>query len=172
MKIFISTTSFAEYDKRPLHILQDAGVGYEMNPHKRKITKEEITSILKENNYEGLLAGTEVLDRDVIKNSKSLKVISRVGVGMDNVDIKAAREYNIKVLNTPGVLTDAVAELTIGLMLSCLRKIPFSDNNIRNGYWNKNMGELLKGKTVGIVGFGNIGQRVGKLCKESFRTLL
>jgi D-3-phosphoglycerate dehydrogenase / 2-oxoglutarate reductase len=165
MKTFISTTTFAEYDKRPLDILSENNIAYDINPYKRKLTRDEIADILKNKDYVGLLAGTETLDRHVIERAKSLKVISRVGVGIDNIDIQAAGEYDIKVLNTPGVLADAVAELTLGLMLSCLRKISFSDSNIKRGLWNKPMGELLKGKTVGILGFGYIGQRVGALCK-------
>jgi D-3-phosphoglycerate dehydrogenase len=165
MNIFISTTTFAEYNKIPLNILSENGIRYDINPYKRKLTRNEIAYILRNNDYVGLLAGTEVLDKHVIESAKSLKVISRVGVGIDNIDMQAVAEYGVKVLNTPGVLTDAVAELTIGLMLSCLRNISFSDSNIKRGLWSKPMGGLLNGKTVGIFGFGHIGQRVGALCK-------
>jgi D-3-phosphoglycerate dehydrogenase len=103
------------------------------------------------------------LTENVLKGARGLKVISRVGVGLDNVDLEAAKKLKIKVYNTPDVLTDSVAELTLGLMLNCLRKISLMDRNIRSKVWKKEMGVLLKGKTVGLIGFGRIGRRVGQL---------
>ena len=123
----------------------------------------EIRDILSTGEYQGLLAGLEPLRQETLSLAKGLKVISRVGVGMDNVDQASAKMLGIKVFNTPGVLTDAVAELALGLMLAVLRKIAYLDGKVRVGQWEKKMGGLLKGKTVGIVGFGQIGQRVAAL---------
>jgi D-3-phosphoglycerate dehydrogenase len=86
-------------------------------------------------------------------------------VGWDNVDHQAAAQLGILVYRTAGVLTVAVAELTLGLMLSALRSIALHDRHIRQGVWQKPMGSLLKGKLVGIIGFGAIGQGVGQLVK-------
>lgn len=163
MKVFISTTTFAEYSQRPLDLLKEHKVDFDLNSNKRKLGEEEIRGILSTGAYSGLIAGTEPLTQKVLESAKNLKVISRVGVGMDNVDLEAAKRLKIKVFNTPDVLTDAVAELTLGLMLCCLRKISLQDRDIRNGVWEKQMGQLLKGKTVGLIGFGRIGQRVGQL---------
>lgn len=163
MKVFISTTTFAEYSQRPLDLLKERKVDFDLNSNKRKLGEEEIRGILSTGAYSGLIAGTEPLTQKVLESAKNLKVISRVGVGMDNVDLEAAKRLKIKVFNTPDVLTDAVAELTLGLMLCCLRKISLQDRDIRNGVWKKQMGQLLKGKTVGLIGFGRIGQRVGQL---------
>jgi D-3-phosphoglycerate dehydrogenase len=90
-------------------------------------------------------------------------VISRCGTGLDNVDLEAAKQLGIKVLNTPDAPTMAVAELTLGLMLGLLRHLPRADREIRAGNWQKRMGNLLQGKKVGIIGFGRIGQKVGEL---------
>jgi D-3-phosphoglycerate dehydrogenase / 2-oxoglutarate reductase len=84
-------------------------------------------------------------------------------VGWDNVDHEAAGELGILVYRTAGVLTQAVSELTLGLILSALRSIPLHDRQIRERLWEKRMGRLLAGKRVGIIGFGAIGQRVGEL---------
>lgn len=165
MKVFISTTTFGEYDKESINLLKRKSISYSINPYKRKLNEEEILGILQNNLYIGLIAGTEPLTKKVLENARSLKVISRVGVGLDNIDLMTANKLNIKVFNTPNVLTDAVAEMTIGLILCCLRKITSVDRNIRNKIWKKEMGSLFKGKILGIIGFGRIGKRVAKLAK-------
>jgi len=163
MKIFISTSSFAKYDKGPLKALKKNRIKYTLNPYKRRLTRDEIFKILKKGQYNGLIAGTEPLSGDVLQEVSPLKVISRVGVGLDNVDLKRARALNIKVYNTPYVLIDSVSELTIGLILSGLRKITSMDKDMRKKRWNKEMGLLLCGKTLGLIGFGKIGRRVAGL---------
>lgn len=161
MNIFISTSSFAEYDKLPLKLLGDTGMKAQVNPYKRQLTREEC--LLHYKDIDGLIAGTEALTAEVLQSAPKLKVISRVGVGLDNVDIAAARKRGIKVFNTPDAPTAAVAELTLGLMLALLRHIPRGDREIRAGKWQKRMGNLLKGKKVGIIGLGRIGQKVAEL---------
>lgn len=160
-KIFISTSSFAEYDKAPLAILKEKGLKAALNPHGRTLTKEEITHFL--DGAIGLIAGTEVLDKDVLFSSRSLKVISRCGTGIDNVDVKAAETLDIKIFNTPDAPTLAVAELTIGLIFALLRRLVEADSGIREGKWKKYMGSLLHNKKVGIIGLGRIGKKVSEL---------
>ena len=160
-KIAISTTSFAKFDVAPLEECRNAGYEILCNPHGRKVTTEEILDLARD--AQGLIAGTELLTRDVIKKLSTLKVISRCGTGLDNVDREAAKEFGIKVFNTPDAPTQAVAELTIGLMLSCLRFISQADRCIRSGQWQKPMGKLLQSKTVGIIGYGRIGRAVSRL---------
>ncbi len=159
--IFISTSSFAEYDKEPLKLLKDAGMNAQINPYKRQLTKDECLKHYKD--IDGLVAGTEALTTEVLKSAPNLKVISRCGTGMDNVDLEAAKQLGIKVFNTPDGPTLAVAELVLGLMLTLLRHVPHMDRDIRAGKWQKRMGNLIQGKTVGIIGFGRIGQKVGEL---------
>ena len=105
------------------------------------------------------------LDKGVLGKLPLLKVISRCGVGMDNVDLEVAAKLNIKVFNTPFGPTMAVAELTVGLILDLLRKTTLMDREIRAGIWKKHMGNLLCGKRVGIIGFGRIGQKTGELLR-------
>jgi D-3-phosphoglycerate dehydrogenase len=159
--IFISTSSFGEYDALPLKLLNDAGINVQVNPYKRQLTKDECLNHYKD--IDGLIAGTEPLTAEVLKSAGYLKVISRCGTGLDNVDLEAAKQLGIKVLNTPDAPTMAVAELTLGLMLGLLRHLPRADREIRAGNWQKRMGNLLQGKKVGIIGFGRIGQKVGEL---------
>lgn len=108
------------------------------------------------------------ITRDIIKSAGNLKVIGRQGVGLDNIDLEAAKEGRVAVVNTPEALTESVAELAVGLMFSLVRDIPKADKGMKEGTWLK--GELrqveLLGKTVGILGLGKIGLRVAELCKS------
>jgi D-3-phosphoglycerate dehydrogenase len=128
------------------------------------LNEEELSNLLQEYKPVGILAGTEPITRSALDKAKNyLKVISRVGVGWENVDREFAEQIGIRVYRTHGVLSQAVAELTIGLILSALRYISSNDRLIRQGRWQKTMGGLLAEKLVGIIGFGSIGQRVGEL---------
>lgn len=163
MKVFVSTSSFGAHDTTPLDRLKQAGVDVVLNPYKRVLTSEESQTLLSD--IDGLIAGTEALSRDVLMHAPKLRVISRCGAGLENVDMNAASELHMQVFNTPDAPTQAVAELTIGLILTVLRHLSRSDAQIRRGDWKKHMGGLLQGKTVGIIGFGRIGQRVATLLK-------
>ena len=175
LKIAITTTSFGKYDDKPLGLLKNKEYEIIFNPYGRTLKKNEIIEICK--NAVGIIAGTEQLDADILENLTTaispqslvkgslsyLKVISRCGTGIDNIDIIATERFGIKVFNTPDVLTLAVAELTIGLILNLLRKINQANSAIRNDKWEKPMGNLLTGKKVGIIGFGRIGRKVSEL---------
>lgn len=161
MKIVITTSSFGKYDHTPLNELKKEQIEYELNPYGRKLSSEEVIEIAK--GADGIIAGTEPLNDRVLKKIPGLKVISRCGVGLDNVDLASAKELGIKVFATPDGPTQAVAELSIGLMLDLLRKVSIMDRKLRNGLWEKQMGNLLSGKKVAIIGFGRIGQKVADL---------
>ncbi len=105
--------------------------------------------------------------KQLIEKGNRLKVIGRAGAGVDNIDVEAARKRGIMVLNTPEAPADSVAELTMGLMLAISRKISCADRLMKEGKWAKREleGTLLKGKTLGLIGFGNIGAKVAKLAK-------
>ncbi|MBL7129814.1 MAG: phosphoglycerate dehydrogenase [Candidatus Omnitrophica bacterium] len=160
-QILISTTAFAEFDKTPLTLLEENGFNYSLNPYRRKLKATEIIELAKE--AVGIIAGTERLSDDIFSHLQKLKVISRCGSGMDNVDLQSAQKRGIKVYNTPDGPTRAVAELTVGVILNLLRHINQTDRIIRDGNWKKEMGNLLYGKKVGIIGFGRIGQKVCEL---------
>jgi len=112
--------------------------------------------------FDGLIAGLDEIDRSVIDAASRLKVIARYGVGVDRVDLEAARARGIVVTNTPGANAGAVAELTIGLMLSLARSIPETNFATRAGGWPRVSGLALEGKTVGLLGFGTIGKEVAR----------
>lgn len=161
--ILIGPSSFAERNRAPLDNLTASGFGVIENPYKRRLTRDELVELLKPN-VVGLLAGLEPLDAEVLRASK-LKVVSRVGSGTSNVDLQAARSLGIAVHSTPSGPTEAVAELTLGSLLSLLRMIPEMDADLHAGRWVKRIGYQLQGKTVAIVGFGRIGRRVAELMK-------
>jgi D-3-phosphoglycerate dehydrogenase len=163
-KIVITTTTFGEYDAKPLDILKEQGFNVVLNHYGRKLKTEELTVLCK--GAEGIIAGTEHMGRDVLEKLSGLRVISRCGSGMENVDMIAARELGIKVFGTPDAPTLAVAELTVGLILSLLRKTNEMDRGIRNNEWLKLMGNLLLGKKVVIIGLGRVGRKVAELLKS------
>jgi D-3-phosphoglycerate dehydrogenase len=160
-KIAVTTTSFAVHSSEPLDLLRRAGFEAVTNPLGRVLTAEETVSFLC--GLEGVVAGTEPMRREVLSALPELKVISRVGVGLDNVDLAFARERGITVLNTPNGPTRAVAELAVGLALDLLRQVSHMDRELRGGVWKKRMGRLLLGKRVGVVGMGRIGQATADL---------
>lgn len=162
-KIAITTTSFAKTDPRPMEALKKEGLKISVNALGRKLSKDETVDLCR--GCVGILAGTESYSKDVLVKLPGLKAISRCGVGTDNIDMQAARELGVAVAITPNGPTMAVAELAVGLMLDLLRKISRMDRNIRAGGWEKMMGNLLSGKTVGVIGFGRIGQKVAQLVK-------
>jgi D-3-phosphoglycerate dehydrogenase len=170
-KIVISTSSFDIANNPPIQRLIEAGFEVVTNPYKRKLSEEEIISLLGQDTI-GLLAGIEPLTERVLTSTHQLKVISRCGTGLDSVDLAAAKHHNIAVFNTPEAPAQAVAELTLGLMLATLRQIGLIDRKLRNGEWPRTQGHLLAAQTVGIVGLGHIGRRVARLCQAFEATVV
>lgn len=162
-KIAITTTGFGVYSKSPLDLLRKNGYEATLNPYGRKLMPDEFVDIAKD--AIGIIAGTENIAEKELKKMAKLKVISRCGIGLDNVDVKSAKNLGIKVFNTPDAPTIAVAELTVGLIIALLRKIPLADRETRSKTWKKRMGNLICGKQVGIVGFGRIGKKVANILK-------
>jgi D-3-phosphoglycerate dehydrogenase len=160
--ILITTSSFAEQSPDLLTRLHAKGFQVILNPYGRKLSEGEISDLLKKYQPVGMIAGVEPLTREVLSGVDNLRVISRCGIGLDSVDLEAAQELGIIVTNTPDAPTVPVAELTLGLILALLRGIPASDAGIRGGQWIRPMGQLLLGKTVGIIGCGRIGKCVAK----------
>jgi len=161
LRVLISTSSFGLADRAPLERLEEAGLEYQLNPHGRVMTEDEVADLLVD--MDGVIAGTESLSERVLARAGRLRVISRVGVGVERIDLDAAERRGVQVFTTPDALTDAVAELTLGGMLSLLRGIHEMNAGMHAGSWEKHMGRLLRGKTVAIVGLGRIGRRVAQL---------
>lgn len=160
MKVLIGPSTFAELDETPLRVLRGAGFEVIPNPFCRKLTKEELLDLLP--GVSGLIAGLETLDREVLEKSE-LKVISRCGSGLSNIDLGAAEELGIVVKSTPQAPVTAVAELTIGCLIALLRQVPRMDRALHRREWQKIVGRQLKGMKVAVIGFGQIGQKVGEM---------
>jgi len=133
------------------------------NPFKRKLTEDEALSLIEKYQPTGMIAGVEPLTRRVLNKAKNLKIISRCGIGIDSLDMEAAKELGIKVMITPDAPMVSVAELTLGLILGLLRRINTLDAGMRRGGWKGPKGNLLSGKIVGIIGCGRIGTYVARL---------
>ncbi len=117
-------------------------------------------------NYDALIVrGQTKVTAAVMDAASQLKVVGRAGVGVDNIDLEAAKQHNITVVNAPSATTVAVAELALGLLLALAREIPRADAAMKQGQWLKKQfeGIELNGKTLGIIGFGRIGTEVGRL---------
>ena len=171
MKVALTTSSFAQYSDEPLRLLAERGIEAVMNPHGRALTEDEAIALLQ--GCVGVAAGTEPLSAKVMDAVPGLRVISRCGVGMDNVDLAAASARGILVRNTPDGPTRAVVELTLGCALDLMRRVTLMDREVRGGIWKKRMGNLLHGKNLGIIGFGRIGRAVADVfafmgCRVSF----
>jgi len=156
MKIFVSTHPFSSTSEIPMQLIKENGIELSVNEHGRKITTSELAEDIKD--AEVLVAGTEKITEEVFKNAPNLKLISRVGIGLDGIDFELCKKYGVRVAYTPDAPTMAVAELCVGMILDLARKITDTNINIKNGIWHRHMGTLLYGKTVGIFGMGRIGK--------------
>ena len=159
MKILISD----KMSNKVEDVLKSKSIDYDI---KTGLEPNELKSIIDD--YDGILIRSATkLTADILENCSNLKVIGRAGVGVDNVDLDVATQNKILVMNTPLGNLEATAELTVGLMFSLFRHIHNANASTHEGKWEKAkfMGTELKGKTLGIVGFGNIGQRVAEICK-------
>lgn len=163
-KVAISTSSFDVEGNPHLQYLQREGMHIAKNRHGRKLTEDETIDLLGSDTV-GMIAGIEPLTERVFASAQGLKVVSRCGSGLDSVDLASAKRYGISVFNTPEAPAQAVAELTMGLILAVLRRICEIDRLLRAGEWPRMQGGLLAAQTVGIIGLGRVGKRVATLCQ-------
>jgi D-3-phosphoglycerate dehydrogenase len=154
-KIYIATSSFNR------ELVSNLNYNVDFNDLGRTLTEEEMLELI-DSDVEGIVAGTEPYNSRTIAHFKNLKCVSRCGSGMDNIDVKIMKEYGVSIKNTPKAPVRAVAELTLGLILSLLRDISVNNQNIRSNNWKKQNGNLLYKKNVGIIGYGLIGKQVDK----------
>ena len=161
MRILIATYPLGKCGNKPVELLRASGHELIYNPLKRRLKAGEVNLMLE--GIDAVIAGTEPYNIDTLKNNDSLKVISRVGIGLDSVDLNYCKENNIKVTYTPEAHSDSVAELTVSNIINLLRHINESDHSVRNKTWNRLMGKLVREIKIGIIGVGRIGSRVIKL---------
>ena len=158
MKVLITTIPFAEMDRSPIQLLGEAGIEYVINPFGRKMTETDLLSVVEE--FDVIIAGTESITEQVFEKAKRLKLICRVGIGLDSVDLLGARNHGVCVTYTPDAPSPAVAELTIALILSLLRSVQLSNLRMHGLTWHRHFGRRLKTCTVGLIGVGRIGRLV------------
>lgn len=161
MKILISSASFGKTNRDSIQIIENAGYTTVLNPYGRKFEFSEFVELIRD--AVGLIAGTEKITAKLLENAPMLRVISRYGVGLDNVDLEAAKKLGIIVRSTPEAPSQAVAELALALMLNLYRRVGEADRNLRSNNWSQLMGRLLSGKSLGIIGLGRIGKKLVKL---------
>ena len=157
-KVLITTVPFGNIDRYPLDLLEKEKISYIINPLGKKLTENELINLVGE--CEVIVAGTEAITEKVMAEAKNLRMISRVGIGLDSVDLLAAEKRKIAVSYTPDAPAPAVADLTMGLMYSLLRKIHEANIQLHKGYWKKFIGTRLTDCSIGIIGAGRIGTQV------------
>jgi D-3-phosphoglycerate dehydrogenase len=160
MKILITPRSFASISKKPMEMLK--GKGYEIvkNETGKPLNNKEMSELIED--VDGIIIGIDDLNAGIIKQAHNLNVISKYGVGVDNIDIKTATTQGIVVTNTPKANIDAVADLTFALMLALARRIPEADRETKAGNWKKFIGTSVWRKKLGVIGLGKIGRQVVK----------
>ena len=159
-KALITTVPFGDKNRLPLDLLEKSNIEYLINPLNKKLTEDELAEMVTD--FDVIIAGTEKISEKVMNNATKLKHISRVGIGLDSVDLLAAERKRIKVSYTPDAPAPAVAELTVGMMLTLLRSTHVSNSQMHHGEWHRFFGRRLSNVTIGIIGVGRIGVGVIK----------
>lgn len=158
--VLVGPVRYAELCSDGRQLLLDAGFTLVENEATVPWEPEDMAPLLAD--ADAAVCGVEVYTRDILEQAPNLRIISRLGVGLDNIDLAAARRRGVDVVNVPGGNAFAVAELAIGLMISVLRKIPAMNADIRGGRWDRYVGKELAGKTIGLIGFGATARAVAR----------
>lgn len=161
MKVLVTSNSFGRYDPTPICRLEEAGFTVITNPYHRQMCVSELIEQITD--ADAVILSTESITERVLDSAKSLKIISRYGVGLDNIDLDACAKRGIPVTVTRNANSTAVAEYAVALMLAASRGIMTSSSAAKEGIWQKFNGLNLTGKCVGIVGLGAIGREVARL---------
>jgi phosphoglycerate dehydrogenase-like enzyme len=144
-------------------VLDEAGVGYRMEPKLGERTPADVVRVV--GGATAVIASTDPFDAEVFAGCPALRLVARVGVGFDAIDVEAATAAGVAVTTTPGANSSSVADHAVGLMLAVIRRIAEHDAAIRRGAWPRDAGDIageLTGRTVGLVGYGAIGRFVGR----------
>jgi len=170
-RILITTVPFGNIDRTPLDLLEKNGIEYVLNPFNTKLTSMQLMELVS--GFDIIIAGTEEINSDVFEKAEKLKFISRVGIGLDNINLSKAKEKNVKISYTPDAPAPAVAELALTLILSLLRSIQLSNIQLHQGHWHRYFGRRISNVTIGIIGAGRIGcQVIKKLIALGVKTIL
>lgn len=159
-RVLVTPTSYAQYDDRLREELEQQVGEVVYNTTGQALSSHDLIELIPD--FDGFIAGVDEIDRPVIEAARRLKAIARYGVGVDNIDLDAAREHGIIVTNTPSANSGSVAELAITFMLALARDLVPTATGTRAGAWPQVRGVSLEGKTVGLVGFGSVGKEVAR----------
>ena len=154
-KILITTVPFGIQNSHPIELLNNAGYEYVINPLGRKLKEDELAEMVGD--FDVLIAGTEPITKKVLENAHKLRFISRVGIGLDSVDLPFAQNKGIQVSYTPDAPAAAVAELAICSILSLLRGTHIANSKMHRGEWVRYFGRRISEVTIGVIGVGRIG---------------
>tara|TARA_Y100001934_G_C12303661_1_gene751272 strand:- start:4 stop:978 length:975 start_codon:yes stop_codon:yes gene_type:complete len=160
-KVLITTVPFGEKNRLPLELLEKAGIEYLINPYNKKLSENQLSDLIED--FDVLIAGTEPITDKVMERAPKLKHISRVGIGLDSLDLHAARKRGIKISYTPDAPGPAVAELALNMILTLLRSVHISNQLMRKREWIRIFGRRLSTVTLGIIGVGRIGAHLLRL---------
>tara|TARA_A100001035_G_scaffold279268_1_gene280196 strand:- start:1853 stop:2758 length:906 start_codon:yes stop_codon:yes gene_type:complete len=164
LKVFIATSSFSENLDNTYRVKGNKKFKLIKNPIQKKLTGDQLIKYAKDCEY--IIAGTENYSKEIIDNLTSLKYLFRMGSGVDNIDIKYLKKKKIGFSKSKVTPEIAVAELIVGCILSFYRNLSEHDQNLKNLIWQKKMGSVLNGKTLGIIGFGKVGRYLSKILKN------
>ncbi len=159
-KVLVTTPTFARYSEAALRCLRDAGLEVVRIAQAGAREADIVTCI--DDQTIAMIVGLEPITKSVIDSAANLKVIAKHGIGVNNIDLKAAEVRGVRVVNAPGTNSEAVADLAIGLMFALARKIPDSNSKVRAGEFPRVMGKSVWGATAGIIGMGMIGKAVAR----------
>ena len=158
LKVLITTVPFGDKNTLPLEILEKNNIEFLINPLNKKLTEDELVELVSD--FDVIIAGTEPITKKVMNRASNLQMISRVGIGLDSVNLLAAKDSGITVSYTPDAPAPAVAELTVGMMLTLLRSVHVANSQMHLGDWHRYFGRRLSEVTIGIIGVGRIGQGI------------
>ncbi len=159
-RVLVGIPNFASNCSEGLALLLEHGFTVDMNPHQRSFRPEELQPII--GGYTAVISELERWDEALFSQAHSLKILSRNGVGLDNIDLPAARRAGVLITYAKGMNAASVANMAVGLMLAALKKIAHMDRGLRQGCWCSEIGHDLDGRTIGFLGFGQIAQETAK----------
>ncbi|EAI4099526.1 hydroxyacid dehydrogenase [Campylobacter jejuni] len=161
-KIVVTTVAFSK-NQYLRERLKSYFKDVRFNDSLKRLSQDELKYFLKYT--DGAIVGLDEIGEDVLKEVKNLKVISKYGVGLNNIDFNSAEKYQVKVVYSQGVNKRSVSELVLGNILSLMRNSYITSNKLKKQEWDKNGGMQLSGKKIGIIGVGNIGKDLINLLK-------
>lgn len=159
-KVLVTPRSFAKYSQKPYELLKAKGIEIVMNPTGGILKESDLKDLIKD--VDGIIVGVDPLNEDILKEAKKLKVISKYGVGTDNIDIDYCKANGIEVSITTSANSSAVADYAFTLLLAVARKVIEIDKGCRSGDWSKKVSLDIYGKKLGILGLGAIGKGVAQ----------